>query len=157
MKSFSHIFVALLLGLSMTSCIASSCDFDPKAIKQPTMQNEKIEGANWNPEKLEYRAIASDGSIFLVRYWACDHSGLSAQLVTSRTDDSSNLKTLIGRLANDVLNASLNAAVNKAISREMPIAPGKDIEISVPGVTEFWVSVKQLDYLTVISISYYES
>lgn len=60
----------------------TGCVFDPAVAKMPTvLQTEQVRNYDWNEEDRRARGLLDDGSLFSVRYWACNHVGARVVLL----------------------------------------------------------------------------
>jgi len=152
------LMVVMVLCASSSACHARQCTFDPNSIKQPGLKGEVVQSTTWNKDRLEYRAILADGAVLFVKYWACEHYGLSAELAaTVENGSDKTYRELIERVARAVLDKELNAAVVQALTQQKSFAVGQDIDFRAAGITEGTLSIRRIGVLTLVSVSYYRN
>lgn len=153
---------AMVLGVAafcmVSAYAASTCTYDPDAVKPPKLPSETVEFSKWDNDKKELRAVLKDGAVLFVKYWACEHYGLSAEIAVSIDADSDPaLRILVERVAAATLDQQQIVAVRNALARQKEMHVGQDIEVHRPGSSEFWISTRRVGVLTVVSLSYYFS
>src|SRR5579859_1590110 len=124
------ILTAVLTAYSSLAHAANSCDFDPSGIALPALAKDSVKVSDWDKQKLEYRAILRDGSVFFVKYWACDHFGLSAEMTVSNDKERDEaLKGLVKAVAVAVLKPKLRTALEDLLSKQQHLTVGTSIDV----------------------------
>ena len=155
----SLIIACFIAGHSANA--AEDCDFDSKGVTTPVFASGVVKQFEWDRKKLEYRALLSDDSEIYVKYYACVHWGLSAEMTfidwSGPDDGDKATRDAIEAVGHAVLPPRLSKAMEDELTKHKELPDGKDIDIPVSGITEFYISVKHIDVYTVVLISYYMS
>lgn len=158
----------LLLALFFNSgqLFAETCVFDPSSANDIFLtKNPNIEHYAWNDKDKVARALLKDGSLLYIKKWACNHIGMDARLIEFYGDDKSgNIDTQLQRVVwfgSQILGKSdykilENSILKKTYQREEH-SSGYILRIPHGTYSEFYVELTRLNYMQVITITYYHS
>ncbi len=76
--------IILVLGLSLSglSCAAENCVFDNNAVSEKPFSDDKTVAVyQLFPKKNEIKGVFSNGNLFSVKYWSCNHYGKHSFMV----------------------------------------------------------------------------
>jgi len=110
----------------------------------------------WDDANKELRSVLSNGDMLYVKYWACEHYGLNAQLLIPTFEwNAASLEKRISWLSSQVLSKRDVALLDAALKKHGQIQPNDKIEIEGTNYDEFNLEINSVNNLTIITIEYY--
>lgn len=147
--SFFIILVNLFIPCFLYA--GGGCVYDSSAInKSYFIKNTKFKDAIWDNNLKEAKIIIDRGNYLIVKYFACQHFGTSAEYLVTSSDISSNfIKGKIKWLADKLLDESDYKLLIEALDKEgfiKDIKKNNKIFLTIDGsdYIEFLISIKRI-------------
>lgn len=141
--------------------VKDDCVFDSSKINDSFLKNSSlIEAYKWNDNVKQGSAILNDGSVLIVKKWACVHYGLSLDLLV--TDDYEKVKKdwrqrvlSLGSIIDKEAFASIEKSIDKEKLREDKTL--LNFNLSDANYPEFYISLEETPNGYLYSIFYYKN
>ena len=152
----------MLLGI-ITCKAQTDCVYDDSSLTDDFFKvSKQVDFYKWDAVKKEGVAILDDGAILNVKKWACNHIGVSANMMIMKEQFSTDSwKDCITQLSSIVCSNKERSIIDKKLTnlssfeslREKDCR--KEIDLSNEVYPEFYVSIYELEDTVVFSIFYY--
>lgn len=154
-KTTRFFLCLILICLTGTVYAKEDCEYSSEGITLPKISNELIRYKKWSPIKKLFHYVTNRGETVYVRYWACRHFGMNADMIFPFTEQASLLRSSrILKLAGEVLNESDYKLLKNAIAKSKEVKLDQVVNVEGSNYSEFVVVVRQTFTLEVITISF---
>jgi len=142
--------------------VDNDCVFDSSKINDSFLKNSNVvEAYKWNDSIKQGSAILKDGSVLIVKKWACTHYGLSLDILVS--DDYEIIKkewkqkilsisSIVEKEAFDKIKNNINEKTRLSEDKML-----LDLNLSDDNYPEFYINLEETPNGYLYSIFYYKN
>jgi len=147
---------------SSSACAVENCVFSEEAISEKQFSdNKSIAVFQWFPKSNEVKGVLSNGNLFSVKHWSCNHYGKQAIMVIgpqmqSIPSELNDLVMYLGKIALSEREFQLltNAIEDKPL--KLSDSPIK-LRITSNDFDEFYIKINIIDEVVFIEIKLYKT
>ena len=160
-QTSGHLLAISLLFMVSSACAQSNCVFDEKSVTDSGYtSNSEISKFIWDDKTKEVKGILRDGSLFSVKYWACDHYGVHAVMFIGPYSqlDVGNINEQVLKLAKLALNKDeLNLIKNYLSKNAIAVESNKGgFPVNADRYSEFYLAYSIVGDILVLEIKLYK-
>lgn len=147
---------SLLAGTTEANCV-----FTKDAVSESKFRNDKgVARYTWNRKSNEARIVTNTGDLISIKYWACDHYGAHAVMLSGPypADSGGDVNKKFIQLAEHALGASEVKTVRGYVTKHRLSLSSDSAQIDIPntGYSEFFLRYSVRHDSVVFEIKFYQ-